>query len=170
MPSQGPKSEQKGYIAPAFSGVPSQGDKIKSGYLNPPFSEAHIWAEVLHNHCIRGGPLIGGQNQKWLPYRCLLGGVGGIAMQPLNSRGSTHKGTTSKVAAEPQPPRGTTSGWNCYANPAFSRVRKQGDKNKSANLTRAFSGGPQVGGIATKPLRSPCPRSLVVDGMSVFIP
>ena len=65
----------------AFSRVPKQGDKIRSGSLTPAFSGARKWAEMLHKPCIFGGPQQGGQNQKWLPQPCLLRGweVGGNA-------------------------------------------------------------------------------------------
>ena len=32
-----------------FSGVPKQGDETKIGYINPTFSGAHKWAEVVCN-------------------------------------------------------------------------------------------------------------------------
>ena len=34
---------QMGYITLAFSGVPTRGDKIRSGYPTPAFSGAHMW-------------------------------------------------------------------------------------------------------------------------------
>ena len=81
LPSRGPTSGWKCYITPAFSGVPKQGDKIKSGYLTHAFLGAHKWAELLQNPCILGNLLTRGQNQKWLPHLCLLRGpqVGGSA-------------------------------------------------------------------------------------------
>ena len=82
-----------------FSGVPNKVDKIRIGYLTPAFLGAQKRAEWLHNPCFLGGPQQSGQNQKWLPHPCLLGGPkeGGIAMQPLRSRGSPNKGTKSEV-------------------------------------------------------------------------
>ena len=54
LPSRWPTSGRICCVTPAFSGVPSKGDKIKSGYLT--FSGGHKWAELLHNPCILGGP------------------------------------------------------------------------------------------------------------------
>ena len=93
--------------------------------------------------------------------------MGGMATSPLRSRGSPNKDTKSKVphkwaelqhhpcvVGDPQTrgqsQRCPTSGQNCYITPAFSRVPKQGDKVK---------GGPQVGGIATSPLRLGGPQT-----------
>ena len=38
LPSRGATSGRKCYVTPAFSGVPKQGDKIRSGCLTPAFS------------------------------------------------------------------------------------------------------------------------------------
>ena len=38
-----------------------QGDKIKSGYITPPFSRAQKWAELLRNPCVLGGRQTRGQ-------------------------------------------------------------------------------------------------------------
>ena len=73
-PSRVPPSGRKCDITPAFSGVPIQGDKIRSGCLTPTFSGAHKWSEVLRNPCFLGGPQTRGQNQKGLPQPCLLRG------------------------------------------------------------------------------------------------
>ena len=85
MPSQGPKSGQKCYGTPAFSGVPNRGEqnrnwlpqpsllgglkvgaafwrcraksnKNKIGCLSHAFSGAQEWAEVLRHPCILGSP------------------------------------------------------------------------------------------------------------------
>ena len=37
--ARGPKSGWNGYVTAAFSGVPRIGDEIRSGYINPTFSE-----------------------------------------------------------------------------------------------------------------------------------
>ena len=60
--------------SPAFSRVPKQGDKIKRGCLTPILFTAHKWAEERCNTYILKGPTTTGQNQKWLPHPCLLGG------------------------------------------------------------------------------------------------
>ena len=54
--SRGPTRGWNRYVTPAFSGVPSKGDKIRSGCLTPAFSGAHKSAELLCNPCILGGP------------------------------------------------------------------------------------------------------------------
>ena len=59
---------RKCHINPGFSGVPRQGDEIRSGCLNPASSGAHKRAEVLRNPCILGSPQTRGQNQKWMPH------------------------------------------------------------------------------------------------------
>ena len=63
-------------------------------------------------------------------------------------------GTKSEVAASSLPSRGPTSGRNCYATPAFSRVpnAKRGDKIRSGYLTPAFSGAHKWAEL----LRNPC--------------
>ena len=64
---------------PCVPGVPyAKHENITSGSLNPAFSGAHDRAELLHNPCILGGSerQEQGQNQKWLPYPCVLGGLG----------------------------------------------------------------------------------------------
>ena len=88
--------------------------------------------------------------------------VGGSATSPLRSRGSTKKGTKSKVAhkwaemhmhpcflrgpqTRGQSQRWPTNGRKCYITPVFLGVPKQEDKVK---------GGPQKSGSATSPLRS----------------
>ena len=153
-------------------GSPNKGTKSKV---------AHKWAEVLHHACVLGGPQTRGQSPRsptsgqncyvtpaFLGVRKrgdkVKGGpqVGGSATSPLRSRGSPNKGTMSKVAhkraevlhhpcvlggpqTRGQSQRWPTSGQNCYITPALLGVPKQGDEIK---------GGPQVGGIATSPLRS----------------
>ena len=78
MPSRGPKRGRKCYVTLAFSGIADakRKEKIRSGYLNPPFSGAQRRAEMLRNPCTLGDPQreARGENQKWLPRPCLLGG------------------------------------------------------------------------------------------------
>ena len=109
-----PSWEESNYITPAFSGVPTKEDKVKSGYLNPCLLRAlelgkmpkqplrsrgphkrgqnHKW---LHNPCLLGGPQKRGQTQNWLCNPCLLGAqaLGAMATRPLCSCGSPKKGT-----------------------------------------------------------------------------
>ena len=137
---------------------------------------------MLHHPCVLGGPQTSRQSQWWPTSgrKCYItpafsavrkqgdkinGGpeVGGSARSPLRSRGSPNKTTKSTVAHKwaevlhhpcvlggpqttGQRQRWPTSGRKCEITPVFSGVPKQGDKVK---------GGPQVGGSATSPLRSP---------------
>ena len=172
-----PTSGRKGCITRAFSGVPKQGDKVKGGRqvcgsaTSPLRSRgspikgtkskvAHKWAEVLRHPCVLGGHQKRGQRQRW-PTRAHNKGttsrVGGSATSPLRSRGSTKKGTKSKVAHKwaevlhhpcvlrGTQTRGQSQRWptkerKCYITPAFSGVAKEGGKVK---------GGPQVGRSGT---------------------
>ena len=167
-----PTNGQNCYITLAFSGVPKQGDKVKGApqvgrmAASPLRSRGspnkgtkskvpHKWAELLHHPCVLGGPQTRGQSQwwrtsgrKWYITLAFLGvpkqgdkvkggpQVGRIATSPLRLGGTQTRG---------QSQRWPTNGQNCYITPAFSGVPKQGDKVK---------GGPQMGGIATSPLRS----------------
>ena len=47
-----------------FSGVPTIGDKTKSGYITPAFSRAQKWAELLRKPCVLGGPGVPGIGDK----------------------------------------------------------------------------------------------------------
>ena len=61
MPSRGPINGRNRYVTLAFSGVPKQANKIRSGYFTLAFSGGgHKWAEVVRNPCILGGPQMGG--------------------------------------------------------------------------------------------------------------
>ena len=156
LPSRGPTSGRKCYVTPSFSGVPKQGDKIRSGYLTTPFLGAHKWAELLRNPSILRGPQTRGQNQKWLPHPCPLGGpqAGGSATYPLHSRGSPAKGTKLEVAASPMPSWGPTSGQNRDVSAAFSWVPKRGDQIKIGHLPPPFLGAHKW----VELLRNPCLR------------
>ena len=98
------------------------------------------------------------QNQKWPPHADLLGGPkeGRIAENPLHSEGcpTPSAGTKSEVATSPMPSRWPKRGRNCYVTPAFQGVpnAKRGDKIRSGNLTRAFSGAQKRAEL----LRNPC--------------
>ena len=79
------------YVSLAFSRVPKQGDKIRSGCLTLSFSEAHKCAELLQNPSILGGPPKEGQKQKWLPPPFLPAGP--QTTQAVHFGGSPNKGT-----------------------------------------------------------------------------
>ena len=97
-PSPGPKSGQNCYVTPTFSGVPN----------------------AKHGEKIRTGCLI--------PAFSGVPKKGGIATQPLHSRGSPtpSTGRKSEPAASSLPSRGSKRGRNCGATPAFSGVPKKG--------------------------------------------
>ena len=101
LPCRGPASERNCYVTPTFSGIPKQGNKIRKSCLTLAFSEAHNQAELLCHPCILGGfqHQARGENQKWLPHPCLLIGpqLGGIAMSPLHSPGSTTPSAENKI-------------------------------------------------------------------------
>ena len=99
---------------------------------------------MLCNPCALRGREKRGQNQKGLHHPRLLAGPqkGGIAVQPLRSRGSLEEGTKSEKTTSPLPSRGPGSGRNCYATRALSRIPEEGTKSE----------------VATSPLPSRGPR------------
>ena len=84
--SRGPKKGRNCNATSEFSGIPNakRGEKIRSAYLTPAFSRDEKSAEIICDPCNLGSPQrqARGENQKWLPHPCLLGGPkeGGIAM------------------------------------------------------------------------------------------
>ena len=141
-----PTSGQNFYITPAFCGGPhTRGQSQRCPQVG----------RISTSPLRLGGPQTRGQSQRCPTngQNCYItpaflgvpkqgdkvkGGpqVGTIATSPLHSRGSPNKGTKSKV----------TGKWaKLLYHPCVSGVPKQGDKVK---------GAPQVGGIATSPLRS----------------
>ena len=146
LPSWGATSGRQCYLTLKYSVIPkTKRDKIKSGYLTYALSGAHAWAEVLRQSCILGDPQKqGGQNQKWQPHTCLLGGpqVGGNATSAVCTRGSPRqRGTKSEVGTSPLPSRGPTGGRKCYVIPTYLGIpKKNGDKIRIGYLTLAFLG------------------------------
>ena len=128
MPSRGPKSGRNCYVTPAFSGVPSKEDKIRSGYITLAFSGAQKRAEMRCNPDVPRGPQVGGQNQKWLHHPYLLGG-------PKTSWkcSMTLSGFITRAFSGAQKR-------NCYITRAFSKVPSKEDKIRSGCITLAFSG------------------------------
>ena len=113
-----PTGGRNGYITPAFSGVPKQGDKVKgapqvgASATSPLRSRGSPnkgtkskapdkWTEFLHHPCVLGGPQTRGQSQRW-----------------------------------------PTNGQNCYITCAFSGVPKQGDKVKGARQVGRIATSP----------------------------
>ena len=130
LPSRGSKRGRNRYVTPAFSGVPNAmcGEKNGIGYLTPALSETRTRVESLCNRCISRGPQrqVWGENQIWVPHPCLLGGPkeGGVATQPLHSRGSPtpSAGRKSEMPTSRLRSRGPKRGRNCYVTAAFSGV------------------------------------------------
>ena len=69
-----PSREESHYITPAFSGVPTKVDKVKSGYLNPCLLRALELGKMPKQPLRYRGPHKRGQNHNWLHNPCLLGG------------------------------------------------------------------------------------------------
>ena len=152
----GPK-EGGNATSPVHSrGSPTKGKKIKSGYLTLAFSGAPMRAEMPRKAYVLKDPQPSGQNGKWLPHPCLLGGPkeGGNATSPLHSRGSPPRGGKSKVATSPLPSRVPKRGRKCYITPAFSGVPNKGEQNEKWLPHPCLLGGPKEGGNATSPLNS----------------
>ena len=167
--SEGDKS-RIGYLTPALSTAKKKADVLRNPCLlacpqqrgqkqkwvpHPAFSGAHKLAELLRNPGVLGWRQQRVQNENWQPHPCLLGGpqLGKAATQPLRSRGSPAKGRKAQLATSLLPPQGPTSGWNCYATPPVWGVPNKGDAIR-IDPHPCLVGGPQVGGIATKPLHS----------------
>ena len=162
LPSPGAKNGRSCYATPAFLGVPNAkcGEKIRIGCVTPAFSGALMWAELLRNPCIIGGPQhqARGLSQNGLPHPCLLrpSKPGGIAMQSLHAMVSPtpSAGTKSELDASPLPSLGPKSGRICYATLAFSVIptAKRKDKIRIGCLSSAFSGAQKWAEL----LRNPC--------------
>ena len=194
----GPKTWRKCYITLACSGVPNKGDKIKAGTkegenaTSPLHSRgsptkgtkskrAPKRAEMLHHHCLLGGPQQRGQNQSG-PKRgrkCYItpafSGIrntgdkikagpkhGGNATSPLHARGSPTKGTKSKRA---QKRAKMLHHPYILGDPQQKGQNQSGpQRGRKCYITTAFWGvpnkgdkikaGPKEGGNATSPLHS----------------
>ena len=138
LPSQGPKRGRKCYATHAFPGSPTPCAERKS----------EVAASPLHS---RGSPNKGGQNHKWLPHPCLLGGPkeGGNATARLHSRGSPNKaGQNQKWLPHPCLLGGQKRAKMLRYPCILGDPQTKGDKIRSGCLTPAFSGA--------KMLRHPC--------------
>ena len=126
-----PTSGRRCYIAPAFSGVPKHGDKVKGGpqvgggATSPLRSQgspnkgtkskvAHKWAEVLHHPCVLGGPHTRGQSQ-WWPRSgrncCITPASSGVPKHGDKVKGGPQVGgsATSSLRSRGSPNKGTKS-------------------------------------------------------------
>ena len=125
-----PQKGRNCYATPAFSGIPNAklGDKIKSGYLTPAFSQAQRRAELLRNpafsgipnakrgNIIRSGYLSPAFSEaqkraELLRNPCILGDPQCQA-----------RGQKSEVASSPLHSWGPKRGRNCYVAPAFTEI------------------------------------------------
>ena len=91
---------------------------------------AHQCAEVLHHHCVLGGPQGNGTETK-------------VAHKRAEKLHHAYVPGVPRTRGQSSP--WPTGGRKCYVTPAFSGLPKQGDNVK---------GGPQVGGSAESSLRS----------------
>ena len=149
LPSRVPKRGRKCYITPAFSGIPTKGNKIKSGpQLKGTKSE--VAASPLPSRGPKRGqkcyatPAFSGilykgeQNQKWLPHPCLLG----CPKEGRNATSPLHYKRKQNQKWQPQPCLlgGPKEGRNATP-PLHSRGSPtKGSKIRSGCLTPAFSG------------------------------
>ena len=109
-PSRGPERGRKGYVTPAFPGIPDKGEPHPCLFEGP--KEGGNASSPLHSH---GFPNKEEKGQKWLPHPYLLGAPkeGGNATSTLHSPGSSTlgaeqnqkwpptKGTKAEVATPP---------------------------------------------------------------------
>ena len=120
------------------SPMKSAGSKMRSGCLNPTFSEAQKRAEMRHHPRILGGA----QRQA----------------RGANQRGSPTKGekirrgTKTQVAASPLPSRGPGRRQKCYVTLASRGSRTKGNQIRPGYLTLVFSGAQK----RVEMLRQPC--------------
>ena len=183
LPSREPKRGRKSYVTRAFSGIanakhgeqnqkssPTQGNKIKSGYLTRAFLGPKNTAEMLRHPCIRGDrqrqarraksnvvPNIGEQNLKWLPHPCLLWGPkeGRNATLPVHCSVIPNIGKKNQkwlphpcLLGGPKGGRNATSPLHC------SEIPNIGEKNQKWLPHPCLLGGPKEGGNATSPVHS----------------
>ena len=94
LPCERTRRGRKCSVSHAFSGVPNakRGGGIGSGCLTPAFFGAQNKVEVLCDPCTLMGPQhqARGENHRWLPHPCLLGGVeegGAFSGVPNGKRG-----------------------------------------------------------------------------------
>ena len=114
LPSWGPTSGWKCYITPAFSGVPKQGDRIKSGFLTPTFSGAPKSGVATYPLNSRESPKKGTVSKGATPFLPSRGPTSwrNYYVTPAFS-GVPTQGDKIKSGYLTLPSRGCTSGRNC---------------------------------------------------------
>ena len=115
-PQRGDKI-RSGYITPAFSEVPIVG-KNQSGYITPAFSWAHKWAELLRNPCVQRVPRKGDELRNGYITPTFSGAhKWAYFLRHLCVLWSPQRGDKIRSGHMTAWP---TSGRNCYATPALS--------------------------------------------------
>ena len=162
LPSRGPRIGRSCYVTHVFWGVPTQGDKIRNGYITSASLGPKNGQNCFVTPAFSGVPKEREQSEKWLHHLRLLGGLrlGGVATSPLRSRVSPEKGTKSEVATSPLPSRGPKIGRSCYIKSRSPGCPNKGAKSEVATsavpsrwpksgrncyVTQAFSGVPRKG-------------------------
>ena len=153
----GPQSRKSGYITPAVSEVPNAqcGERIKSGYLTPGPKSRQSGYTTPPLSCPLRGPQhsVRGENQKWLPHPCRVGGGGGGGQ-------SAQSGDIKPVLSGVPNAQCRERIRNGYLTPAVSgegggggKVRKVATSNLSSPGSPTLSAGRELE-MATKLLPS----------------
>ena len=143
------KGPRLGGIAPCarvFSGVPQKGDNMRSGYINPAFSEFQDWAELLRNHCVLRHPQKRGTKSQvatsLLPSREPKSGRSSDKL--VHSRGSLEKGVKI-TSGYINPAFSGAQDWaELIRNPVYPGFPRKRDKITSGYITPP-SRGPKIG-------------------------
>ena len=142
---------------PGVLGGPQKRGNIQNGYLNPAFSVAHKWSEMIHIPCALGGPKRSGQHQNLLSHPFLLEAAkkaNSYATPTFSGITKNPRGTQSEMSASPLPSRGPINGHKWSVTPALSGVPRARDKNQNWLPHSCLLGCPNGGGNAMLPLLS----------------
>ena len=150
LPLQGPTSGQNCYVTPKFTGVPKQGDKIKSGYLTATFSGAHKWAELLRNLAFLGVPEQGAIIRDGYLTPAFSGATRGRnCYATLHSWGTPKKWNKIKSGYLTPAFSGAHKWVELLRNPCILGGPRTTGQNQKWLPHPCLLRGPQVGGIAT---------------------